>query len=111
MAAKFELKKNKKGEFSFNLKASNGRIILTSEQYSSKAAAMNGIESVKKNCKNDEAFERLESKKQEPYFVLKAKNKEIIGRSEMYSSKSSMENGIAAVKESAPSAEVEDLTE
>ncbi len=111
MAAKFELKKNKKGEFSFNLKAPNGRIILTSEQYSSKAGATNGIDSVKKNCKADSAFEQLESKKGEPYFVLKAKNKEIIGKSEMYSSKSSMENGIASVKENAPSAKTEDLTE
>jgi hypothetical protein len=111
MAAKFELKKSKKGDFTFNLKAPNGRIILTSEQYSSKSGAMNGIDSVKKNCKTDSAFERLESKKHEPYFVLKAKNKEIIGKSEMYSSKSGMENGIASVKENAPSAEIKDLTE
>ncbi len=111
MAAKFKLEKNKKGQFTFNLKAPNGRIILTSEQYSSKSGALNGIDSVKKNCKTDSAFERLESKKHEPYFVLKAKNKEIIGKSETYSSKASMENGIASVKENAPSAEIKDLTE
>jgi uncharacterized protein YegP (UPF0339 family) len=50
MAGKFELKATKNGQFMFNLKASNGQIIATSEQYSSKAAALNGIESVKKNA-------------------------------------------------------------
>jgi len=109
MAAKFKLK-DSKGQFMFNLKAPNGRIILTSERYTSKSGAMNGIESVKKNAKSDAQFERLESKKGEPYFILKAKNNEPIGRSEMYSSKSAMENGIASVKENAPTAEIDDLT-
>ena len=110
MTGKFELK-NSKGQFMFNLKAANGKIILTSERYTSKSGAMNGIESVKKNAKLDGQYERLESKKGESYFVLKAKNNEPIGRSEMYSSKSAMENGIASVKENAPSANVEDITD
>lgn len=48
--AKFELKKAKNGQFHFNLKAGNGQIIATSEMYTSKAAALNGIESIKKNA-------------------------------------------------------------
>ena len=110
MAAKFELKESK-GQFMFNLKAPNGRIILTSERYTNKSGTMNGIESVRKNAKDDARFERLESKKGEPYFVLKAKNNEPIGRSEMYSSKSAMQNGIASVKENAPVAGINDLTD
>jgi len=50
MAAKFELFKDKGGQFRFNLKAANGEIIATSEGYASKASALNGIESVKKNA-------------------------------------------------------------
>ena len=50
MAAKFELFKDKGGKFRFNLKAANGEIIASSEAYSSKASALNGIESVKKNA-------------------------------------------------------------
>ncbi len=50
MAAKFELYVDKGGEFRFNLKASNGEVIASSEGYSSKASAINGIESVKKNA-------------------------------------------------------------
>ena len=50
MAAKFELKKTSDGQFRFNLKAGNGETIATSESYTTKAAALNGIESVKTNA-------------------------------------------------------------
>jgi uncharacterized protein YegP (UPF0339 family) len=46
----------------------------------------------------------------QPFFVLKAANGETIGRSEMYSSASAMENGIASVKRNAATATVDDLT-
>jgi uncharacterized protein YegP (UPF0339 family) len=110
MAAKFELKKGASGQFRFNLIAMNGRIILSSEQYNSRAAAMNGIESFKKNASNDANYERKTSRNNEPYFVLKAPNKQIIGRSQMYSSGSSMSKGIASVKKNTRGAKVKDLT-
>ncbi len=50
MAAKFVVKKGSTGKFRFNLVASNGEIIATSEAYNTKAAALKGIESVKKNA-------------------------------------------------------------
>jgi uncharacterized protein YegP (UPF0339 family) len=50
MAGKFELFTDKGGKFRFNLKAGNGQIIASSEAYESKAAALNGIESVRKNA-------------------------------------------------------------
>ena len=50
MAGKFVLKKGSSGKFHFNLVASNGQVIATSEAYESKAAALNGIESVQKNA-------------------------------------------------------------
>ena len=46
---KFEVYADKKGEFRFRLKATNGEIIATSEGYKSKPSCLNGIESVKKN--------------------------------------------------------------
>lgn len=42
------------------------------------------------------------------YFNLTAKNGQVIASSEMYSSKSACENGIASVKENAPMAETEE---
>lgn len=104
MAAKFELKSNAKGQYSFNLKAGNGQVILTSEQYESRAAAEAGIASVRKNAESAERFERKTSKSNEPYFVLKAANGQVIGRSEMYSAAAAMENGIQSVMKSAPAA-------
>ncbi len=47
---KFEVFKDAKEEFRFRLKAPNGEIIATSEGYTTKAACLNGIESVKKNA-------------------------------------------------------------
>jgi uncharacterized protein len=51
MAAKFELKKSQSGQYHFNLKASNGQVIASSEMYKSKASALNGIESIRTNAK------------------------------------------------------------
>jgi len=110
MTGKFEIKKAGNNQFMFNLKAGNGEIILTSELYQAKSSAENGIDSVKKNAPLDERYERKTSVSSQPYFVLKAANGEIIGKSEMYSSSSAMENGIASVKSNAPDARVEDLT-
>jgi uncharacterized protein YegP (UPF0339 family) len=50
MAGKFELYKDKAGKFRFRLKASNGQVIATGEAYETKASALNGIESVRKNA-------------------------------------------------------------
>ncbi len=50
MAAKFEVYKDKKGEFRFRLKAGNGEIIAVGEGYKTKQSCMKGIESIKKNA-------------------------------------------------------------
>jgi len=110
MAAHYELKPAAKNQFMFNLKAANGEIILTSETYTTKEAALNGIESVKKNSSDDAQYERKTATNGQPYFVLKAKNYEVIGKSEMYSSASAMEKGIESVKKNGPTATVNDIT-
>jgi len=110
MAGNFELKESKDGQFMFNLKASNGQVILTSELYTTKPSAENGIESVRKNSSREGAFEVKANAKGEPYFILKATNGQEIGRSEYYSSKTVMEKGIESVKKNAPEAAIEDLT-
>jgi uncharacterized protein YegP (UPF0339 family) len=109
MAGKFELKKTNSGKFVFNLKASNGRVILTSQTYARKAGALEGIESVRRHAVEDAFFERKLSKQNEPYFVLKASNTQIIATSQMYAAPSSMEQGIASVKANAPEAVIEVL--
>ena len=50
MAGKFELYTDAGGKWRFRLKAGNGQVIAVGEAYESKAAAQNGIESIKKNA-------------------------------------------------------------
>ena len=109
MPGKFELKTSANGKFHFNLKAGNGQIILSSEMYESKTAAENGIASVIKNSTEEARFERRKAANGSPFFVLKAGNGEVIGRSEMYSTDAAMDNGIESVKTNAPGAKIEEI--
>jgi uncharacterized protein len=110
MAGKFELKKSKDGKCYFNLLASNGQIILSSEMYESKASALNGIASVQKNAAEEVRFAKLEGKNNAPYFTLKAGNHQIIGKSQMYESEKSRDNGIKSCMTNGPGAKILDLT-
>jgi uncharacterized protein YegP (UPF0339 family) len=102
----------------FDLKATNGQVIATSEVYASLASCKNGIESVRKNSpianvedQTVEGFATAKNPKFEMYidkagehrFRLKAKNGEIIAVSEGYRSKASCENGIESVRKNADS--------
>ena len=110
MAAKFELKQTKSGKFAFNLKATNGQVILTSQQYKEKASAQNGIESVKKNSQNPDRFATKTTASGKMTFSLTATNGQVIGASQTYESESGCENGIKSVAECAPGAAIDDQT-
>ncbi len=105
----FELKNKEGSSYHFTLKAKNGQVILSSEVYNSKAAAENGIASVKKNAPEDGRYERKTAKNGKFYFNLKAGNGQVIGSSQMYTSESGMENGINSVKENAPGADTKEV--
>lgn len=110
MAAKFELKRNERGLFHFNLKTGDGQIILTSGTYAAKADALTGIDAVRRHAPDDTYFVRKRSAAGESYFVLKAGNGEAIGKSGIYAGRAALENGIASVKRSAAVAPVDDRT-
>ena len=110
MASKFVLKKARSGQFIFNLVANNGRVVLTSERYKSKASAVNGIKSVKKHAKAAKHFDRGKTKSGGAKFVLRAGNGETIGRSQTYAGPSGCSAGISSVKRCAPAGKIEDLT-
>lgn len=105
----FEVYKDKAGEYRFRLKASNGETVLSSEGYSAKAGAMNGIESVKENSKMDERFESYEDRSGKYRFRLKAANGQIIGTSEGYESEASCMAGIESVQRWAEEAEIKEV--
>ncbi|AQZ31948.1 hypothetical protein BHQ29_00750 [Pseudomonas sp. LPH1] len=110
MSGKFELKKAKDGQFHFNLLATNGQVILSSEMYKAKDSALNGIESVRKNSQREGAFETKTSSNDKHYFLLMAINGQVVGQSQMYASAASCKSGIESVQKNAPSAVIDDQT-
>lgn len=119
MAGKFIITTAKNGEYTFNLKAGNGEVILAaSETYTTMAACENGVNSVKKNAlaavedqTREESvkhpkYELYQDKAGEFRFRLKAANGEIIGKSEGYKAKASAKKGILSIGKNAPDAPV-----
>jgi len=103
---KFVITVRKNGEFQFNLKASNGQVILSSEGYTTKTACLNGVESVRKNSQDPAKFEVKVAKNGKPFFNLKASNGQVIGASQMYASEETLKKGVASVAKNAPEAPV-----
>ncbi|KOF52021.1 hypothetical protein AD428_22950 [Achromobacter sp. DMS1] len=109
MSGYFELKRSG-DQYVFNLKAGNHEIILSSQRYSSKASAQDGIASVRQNAPIDARYERKTAANGSPYFTLTAANGQVIGQSEMYSGTAARDNGIESVKANAPAATMKDHT-
>jgi len=117
---KFVLKQTKSG-FKFDLKASNGQVIGTSQVYSAKSYAQQGIVSVRKVAAAAKVEDlTLEEKKINPKFQLYqdnagefrfrliARNGQNILSSEGYTSKASCINGIESVITNAAEGNIEE---
>lgn len=117
---KFVVSEAKTG-FKFNLKATNGQVIATSQIYDAIEGCMNGVESVKKNApvanledqtvegfkeEKHPKFEVYQDKAGEFRFRLKATNGQIIATGEGYTKKESCLNGIESIRKNAPDAEI-----
>jgi uncharacterized protein len=98
MAGSYKINQSKDGKYFFVLQAENGQTVLSSQRYTAKQSAKDGIESVRNNAGDDSRYERKQSKRGAPFFVLKAANAQVIGTSEEYSSAKAMEDGIVSVK-------------
>ena len=117
---KFVIRTTKTG-VKFDLKATNGQVIATSEVYTTEAACRNGIESVMKNApvanvedqtvegyavQKHPKFEIYADKAGEFRFRLKATNGQVIAVSEGYKAMASCVNGVESVKKNAVDAEI-----
>ena len=116
---KFVIKDTKSGGVKFDLKATNGQVIASSQVYASLNSCKKGIASVINNApvaeiedQTVEGYARIRNPKFEIYndkagearFRLKAKNGQIIATSEGYTTMKACLNGIASVKKNAPDA-------
>lgn len=117
---KFEVKTSAKG-VSFNLLATNGQVVATSQVYKSLRTAKIGIASVAKNApaaavedQTSEGFEKKPMPKFEVYadkagksrFRLRAKNGQIIAVGEAYESLKACLAGVESVKKNAADAKI-----
>lgn len=83
--------------FRFNLHAKNGEVVLSSESYTTKAAAWNGAFAVQAAAANPASFAIKTSTDNRFYFTLTADNGQIVGVSQMYTSKAAAQAGITSV--------------
>lgn len=86
------------GSWRFNLHARNGAVVLTSQAYrSGEASALNGCFSVKDNGIDPARYDVRQATSGGWYFNLKASNGQVIGTSQVYSSKYNAERGRDAI--------------
>ena len=119
---KFVIKPTKNGGGKFDLKATNGQVIASSQTYKSLPSCKKGIASVMKNApaaavedQTVEGFEKARHPKFEVYtdnsgefrFRLKAKNGQIIATSEGYTTMKNCMNGVASVQKNSVDAKTE----
>ncbi len=92
----FELWQAQSGQHYFHLASANHEIILASQGYSTRTAALNGLLAVLDNGEIRTRYELRVAANGQSYFVLKAANGAIIGTSETYSTRSNASAGIDA---------------
>ena len=117
---KFVIRKTNTG-IKFDLKATNGQVIATSEVYTTEEACRKGIASVMKNApvanvedqtvegyaeQKHPKFEIYAEKAGEFRFRLKATNGQVIAVSEGYVAMASCVNGVESVKKNAVEAAI-----
>ena len=85
------------GKFRFNIFAKNGKIVLSSEQYTTEAAAFNGAFAVQTEGQNAAAY-TLSETASGFHFTVKAQNGEIVGTSEQYTTKAAAQSAMTSLQ-------------
>ena len=119
---KYVIKPTKNGGFKFDLKATNGQVIASSQVYKALKSCKAGIASVTANAavaaeedqtiegfakEKNPKFEIYNDKSGEFRFRLKAKNGQIIATSEGYTTMKACKNGVASVRKNSVDAPIE----
>lgn len=106
MAAKFTISTGRNKKFYFNPKGPNGEIILASQGYKSKDGARKGIASVRENSVDIARYTSRTSTNGKSYFVLTARNGQVVGQSQIYKSDRACNKGIQSVRKHAKRAKL-----
>jgi uncharacterized protein YegP (UPF0339 family) len=95
--ARVSVEQGATGQFSFNVYAANGQVILSSESYTTDAAAFNGAFAVQDAASNSANFALKTAADGRVYFTLTALNGQVVGVSQMYASTEAAKSGMASV--------------
>jgi uncharacterized protein YegP (UPF0339 family) len=110
-APRYEVFKDTRGEFRFNLISKNYQTILTSsEGYKNKSDCYSAIEVCQRNSPYDHYYDRRTTVSNGYYFTLRSGNGRDIGRSEDYETSWGRNQGIEAVKRDGPTKTIVDKT-
>jgi uncharacterized protein YegP (UPF0339 family) len=96
--ARVQIEEGSTADFRFNLFAANGQVVLSSEAYSTAAAAWNGAFAVQDAAALGTGFAILTAADGRFYFTLTAANGQVVGTSQMYTTKASAQDGITSVQ-------------
>lgn len=108
---RYEVFKDSKGEFRFNLIAKNYKAILTSsEGYINKSDCLIAIGICQRNSPYDRHYDKRTTWNSKYYFTLRSDNVRDIGRSEDYETSWGRDQGIEDVKKDGPTQTVVDKT-
>ncbi len=107
---KFVLRKSEADSpFSFVFQGKDDKMVLKSESYKQKTSAVNGIESVKKNCVEDDRYEFKLSKANKHYFNIKSTNGQIVATSAFFDTESEAKEAVSYLKRYCKNAETKEL--
>ena len=96
--ARVEVLESESGNFRFNFFARNGQIVVSSESYTSEAAAYNGAFAVQAEGATDAAYVVKENASGGFYFTVTALNGQVVGMSQQYTTRQSAQDAATAVK-------------
>ena len=104
--ARVEVAQGATGQYHFNFDAANGQTVLSSESYTTEAAAFNGAMAVQTDGQNAANYAVLQNAAGGFYFTVTALNGQVIGTSQQYTTKSSAQAAVKSVIALLPSISV-----
>jgi uncharacterized protein YegP (UPF0339 family) len=95
--ARVEVAQGASGQYHFNFDAANGQIVLSSESYTTEAAAFNGAMAVQTDGQDAANYTLLQNTAGGFYFTVTALNGQVISTSQQYTTKAAAQSAIKAV--------------
>jgi uncharacterized protein YegP (UPF0339 family) len=104
--ARVDVAASEAGGYHFNMHAKNGQIVVSSEHYTTAAAAYNGAFAVQTEGQSAAAYTVIQNAAGGYYFTVTASNGEVVGTSQQYTTKASAQAAVTATAKLMPAISV-----